>query len=1076
MRRLSVFLIAATACFATPAFANIYTVGSGAGCTHATIQAAIDAADAASSNVADEIRLSGGSFVNQQLTVQIEAAHGALTLVGGFATCASATPTAGARAVISGQSPVTSNPVMRVADTADLTLRNLEIRQGNGGGGLALETGGGTATSWITLIDTFVVNNLGTQGGGVRVANFNPATPPDRLRVDLLGTTKVAYNFGQVRGGGMYCLNARLNVEENAVIRENTAGVAGFAGNLDGGGIYADNCHLNITSQGDPGTGALYFNTAAMAGRGGGLYITGSQAQADFYPVASGMSLLVSLNRAREGGGIAAAGGAQVRMFGETVLIDNMADVSGGALWVAPGGAAGVDTRVLVQSAIVGAPEDAVACIVPELCAQIVLNRAEETSGNPAPGAVLAVADGSPGTAHVQLRGARITANEGYSLITQGLADSQVVLDGSLVADNLIGGGFGAFSAIGTDNALVVSASTITDNIYTGTGSTIFGTPVTCDPLDDEVGIHLRRSIIWEPGHSLLFTLFDPPQASCFTHLIANDFGWLGAAADRVVADPAFENAAAGIYRPGATSPALDFAPAHATDATLDQGARVINLPTIADRLGPQDLGAYERTFSPTVTASVATSGGTANPGTQSVLFGGAAHVSVIPSGNWHAVSLPGGNCPQGTWDQHIYTTGPITADCGVVFSFIHETSIALSASANPSVYGQNVTFTATLVGAVTPTGSVTFRDGPNVLGSVPISGIAASFSTSTLEPGTHAITAQYAGDALNTPATSAVLDPIVNRAATATTIAPISTIRFGQSATVTATVAAAPPGNGTPGGTITVASGPASCTITLPATSCALTPTESSGSLSVTASYSGDARFQASSGTQGLQVIAQYLGGTLSGVTASGLVLRLGINGEPAQISAIAVGATSFAFPAAVPLGANYVVTVMAHPAGLFCEVGNGSGVMPADDVGNVAIACSNGPHAVISVALDDGIIHARYGQTLSYTATLRNVGNAATSSVPVAGTANAALNAATLAWTCVAQAGASCGGGGSGALNDSVNLPVGGQVTYTISVPVRTTTAESVALFRINANDDEASASDADILVLFRNGFDPN
>ena len=50
------------------------------------------------------------------------------------------------------------------------------------------------------------------------------------------------------------------------------------------------------------------------------------------------------------------------------------------------------------------------------------------------------------------------------------------------------------------------------------------------------------------------------------------------------------------------------------------------------------------------------------------------------------------------------------------------------------------------------------------------------------------------------------------------------------------------------------------------------------------------------------------------------------------------------------------------------------------------------------------------------------------------------------------------------------------GGQVTYTISVPVRTTTAESVALFRINANDDEAIASDADILVLFRNGFDPN
>ena len=82
MQRLPLCLAFATALAAAPAFANIYTVGSGTACTHATIQSAIDAADAASSNVADEIRLSGASFTGQQLTIAVEAAHGALAING----------------------------------------------------------------------------------------------------------------------------------------------------------------------------------------------------------------------------------------------------------------------------------------------------------------------------------------------------------------------------------------------------------------------------------------------------------------------------------------------------------------------------------------------------------------------------------------------------------------------------------------------------------------------------------------------------------------------------------------------------------------------------------------------------------------------------------------------------------------------------------------------------------------------------------------------------------------------------------------------------------------------------------
>lgn len=44
-------------------------------------------------------------------------------------------------------------------------------------------------------------------------------------------------------------------------------------------------------------------------------------------------------------------------------------------------------------------------------------------------------------------------------------------------------------------------------------------------------------------------------------------------------------------------------------------------------------------------------------------------------------------------------------------------------------------------------------------------------------------------------------------------------------------------------------------------------------------------------------------------------------------------------------------------------------------------------------------------------------------------------AANLTGVTWTCVASAGASCTAAGAGAINDSVNIPNGGQVTYTIS-----------------------------------------
>ncbi len=76
-------------------------------------------------------------------------------------------------------------------------------------------------------------------------------------------------------------------------------------------------------------------------------------------------------------------------------------------------------------------------------------------------------------------------------------------------------------------------------------------------------------------------------------------------------------------------------------------------------------------------------------------------------------------------------------------------TTTTLTSSANPAVYGQPVTFTATVSSLYsTPTGTVTFEDGNTVLGTVALSNGVAVFSTSTLPAGSNNITAVYSGDA----------------------------------------------------------------------------------------------------------------------------------------------------------------------------------------------------------------------------------------------------------------------------------------------------------------------------------------
>jgi uncharacterized repeat protein (TIGR03803 family) len=78
-------------------------------------------------------------------------------------------------------------------------------------------------------------------------------------------------------------------------------------------------------------------------------------------------------------------------------------------------------------------------------------------------------------------------------------------------------------------------------------------------------------------------------------------------------------------------------------------------------------------------------------------------------------------------------------------------------------------------------------------------------------------------------------------------------------------------------------------------------------------------------------------LGGTISGLTTSGLVL-LNNGGDPTTISA---NAAQFTMNTGVAYGAAYAITVQTPPAGLVCSVSNGTGNMGAADATSVSIAC---------------------------------------------------------------------------------------------------------------------------------------
>ena len=200
-------------------------------------------------------------------------------------------------------------------------------------------------------------------------------------------------------------------------------------------------------------------------------------------------------------------------------------------------------------------------------------------------------------------------------------------------------------------------------------------------------------------------------------------------------------------------------------------------------------------------------------------------------------------------------------------------TTTILVASANLSVYGQDVTFTAFVAavspGSGTPTGTVNFDDNGTPIGTGTLSSGVATFTTSTLTASgsPYSITAVYSGDPNFTTSTSSAVSQVVDKASTTTGLALTSGTNpsvSGQSVTFTATVAAVSPGSGTPTGTVNFLDGTTTIGTDIAlnssgvATFSTSTPTASGSPYSITAVYSGDPNFTTSTSSAVSQVVDQ--------------------------------------------------------------------------------------------------------------------------------------------------------------------------------------------------------------------------
>jgi hypothetical protein len=580
-RVVALFVASAFTLAPLHAYAAIFTVGTGAGCSHGTIQSALNAAEA--SPGADTVRLT------RSLTYSAEAdtinTSQNLNLVGGFATCTQAA-TDNIKTSVSGAGGATE-PVFRItANTGSIIkLRHLTITNGDedgtGKGGGIYFRGDGA----LEVIESTITNNVAGSGGGI-----------------------------YAEGTGT---NAELVISADVVISANTA-------RYSGGGVVAQGVEMTMTAPGS----LIAFNEATgtfnaqvgqiVGGYGGGLLVLANDLESYAYLGSPGIGPIYS-NTARYGGGVAVISDeefAQLRVFGtsalqRTSINQNYASVSGGGLYVWSADRGGFvighfSQAVLWNADLVGnaspngaaahvaetpgtfpvgyaslsvntgtAPPGALPCASGVTCSRIAGNMDQDSNGQPTGGPVLWVQEHNL----LDLNRTEVSGNRGGEIVRASGGDTETYALNTLWSGNTSSN---QLIRATDDVDLLIESSTIA-------GNTIGGSHV----ISANGQFRMQRSILWQPGTTSL--THSGGSKTVENVLTSERLSLDGGNTPYVIEDaPRFIDPARNDFRLRAASQAVDFASSGAGDDLIGT-QRGIDLPIKQNRMGTADLGAFER-------------------------------------------------------------------------------------------------------------------------------------------------------------------------------------------------------------------------------------------------------------------------------------------------------------------------------------------------------------------------------------------------------------------------------------------------------------------------------------------------
>jgi hypothetical protein len=350
-------------------------------------------------------------------------------------------------------------------------------------------------------------------------------------------------------------------------------------------------------------------------------------------------------------------------------------------------------------------------------------------------------------------------------------------------------------------------------------------------------------------------------------------------------------------------------------------------------------------------------------------------------------------------------------------------TSTSVGSSANPSVFGQSVTFTATVTsGGGTPAGTVQFNVDGTDFGS-PVALNASGQATivhSSLAVGNHPVTATYSGNASFAGSNGALTSgQTVNQASSSTAVtSSLNPSNVGQSVTFTATVSSS---GGTPAGTVQFAIDGVNngAPVALVGGQASLTTSAlGQGTHPVSATYSGNASFSGSNGllAAGGQVV------NLNGTSTS-----VGSSDNPSTFNQSVTFTATVSSSAGTPSG-SVQFTVDGSPSGGPVALSGGQATLTTAllSVGNHTVSAAyagNGTYSGSSGALGGG----------------QDVGPAGTSTA-VSSSANPSTTGQSVTFTATVTSGAGTPGGMvtfniDGVDGSPIALNASGQAMFTTS-----------------------------------------